>query len=71
MTTTMSTLRHHPIPASHFNKRTLSALTKKGVAIVSMTALPDEKGSFLNSETGYQLSTGQLLTYLAVLALVS
>lgn len=61
--------KHHEIPASHFNNKTLKTLTKKGIAIVGMTALP-VNGSYLNTQTGYELNnngTGQIKNYLQVL----
>lgn len=63
---------HHPIPARHFNARTLRALTKKGIAIIGATCLPNSVGSFAGGETGYNLDdngTGRVRTYLEVLAL--
>jgi hypothetical protein len=67
-------MAHHFIPASHFNKKTLRALTASGITLLSTTYLPDEKGDFANGQTGYNLDNngqGQVRTYLEVLALVA
>lgn len=61
--------KHHEIPASKFNKRTLAKLAKKGLFIVWSYWMPGNDGSFANGETGYQLSNGQVRTHLQVLEL--
>lgn len=65
-------MTHNPIPASHFNKRTLNRLAKRNIFVVGSQAIPDETCSFLNSQTGYLLSdngTGRLVLFLDVLKL--
>ena len=68
-----TTVKHHEIAGSHFNRKTLNALAKKGIAIHSATYLPNaETGTFINGETGYMLDdngTGRLRNYLQVLEL--
>lgn len=59
---------------SHFGKRRMKALLKKGIVIVGLTYIPGE-GSMpmATGTTGYCLSdndTGQVLDYLGVLALL-
>lgn len=60
---------HHKIAASHFNKKTLRSLSKKGIFLVQSTLVPDIDGSYSNGMTAYVLSNGQMKTYLEVLAL--
>lgn len=63
---------HHEIPASHFSKKTLKALTRKGIAIVSATYVPGTDGSYTNGETGYILDdngTERVRSFLQVLDL--
>jgi hypothetical protein len=67
---------HHTIPASHFNKKTLRALTKKGIAIINAQWMPGRDGSYISADaqTGYMLDdngTGRLVTYLEVLKLAA
>lgn len=67
-------MAHHETPASHFNKKTLKALTALGIRLIGTQAIPDEKGSYLNSSTGYCLDdngTHRILGYLEVLGLVA
>ena len=50
-----------------FGRKTIAALTAKGIRVINVTALPDAKGSFLNSERGYVVDdngTGRVFTYL-------
>jgi hypothetical protein len=64
--------KHHEIPASHFNKKVLKALTHKGIALISMTVIPGNDGSYANGDTGYVLDnngTGMVRRYLEVEAL--
>jgi hypothetical protein len=64
--------KHHEIPASHFNKKVLKALTKKGIAIIGMTTIPGNDGSYATGFTGYELDdngTGRVRSYLQVEAL--
>ena len=60
---------HHKIAASHFNKKTLRALSKKGIFLIQSTWVPDIDGSYANGMTAYVLSNGQMKSYLEVLAL--
>lgn len=38
-----------------FPRETIRKLARRGIQIVSTTALPDESGSFLNAQRGYVL----------------
>jgi hypothetical protein len=61
---------NHPIPSSHFSKKTLKALNQKGIYIIGSTYVPGPDGSFANGDTGYMLSdneTGKVRTFLQVL----
>lgn len=52
---------------NHFGLRTVKKLDKKGIRIIGLTSIPDEKGSFLNSTTGYTVDdngTGRVLSFL-------
>lgn len=65
--------KHNEIQASHFSKKTLCALTKKGITIVGASWLPGRDGSFASADacTGYHLNdngTGKVKTFLEVLA---
>jgi len=60
---------HHKIAASHFSKKTLRALSKKGIFLIQSTWVPDIDGSYANGMTAYALSNGQMKSYLEVLAL--
>lgn len=60
---------HNEIAASHFNKKTLRSLAKKGLYIVQSTFLPGANGCYSNGETAYVISNGQIKTYLQVLSL--
>jgi hypothetical protein len=54
----------------HFGLKTLNSLSRKGIRIIGMQALPDADGSFLNSETGYTVDdngTGKVLKFREVL----
>lgn len=58
------------IGTNHFNKQTIKALGAKGIKIIGITSIPDENGSFLNSQTGYQLDdngTHKIRLYMEVL----
>lgn len=60
------------IGTNHFDKNTVKALGAKGIKIIGITAIPDEKGSFLNSQTGYCLDdngTHKIRLYMEVLEL--
>ncbi len=55
---------------NHFSTTTLRNLKKKGIVVMSTTSLPDANGSFLNSQTGYNVDdngTGRVWTLLEVL----
>lgn len=57
------------IALRHFGRKTVSSLARKGVRIIGLQAIPDERGSFLNSTTGYVVDdrgTGRVWTYLQV-----
>jgi hypothetical protein len=54
----------------HFSRPTIVMLRKKGITIIGATHLPDEKGSYANGETGYELNNNgqyQIRTYLQVI----
>lgn len=58
------------VGTNHFNKQTIKALGAKGIKIIGITSIPDENGSFLNSQTGYQLDdngTHKIRLYMEVL----
>ena len=66
----MTTTTHNAAAASHFNAATRRSLAKKGIALVSLTFVPGEGGSFLNGETAYLLDDngiGRVRTFLGVL----
>lgn len=57
-----------------FSRKTLNALARKGIRLVGLQAIPDEKGSFLNSSTGYCLDdngTHRIRSFREVLALAA
>lgn len=57
------------IAKHHFGSRAVMALSRAGVTITGLQALPDASGSFLNSETGYVINdngTGIVLNYAGV-----
>lgn len=59
---------------SNFSSKTIKALSRKGIRIVSTTMLPGEDGSFANGETGYCLDNQgeyQVRTFGQVLALAA
>ncbi len=41
------------IAARHFGRKVVSALSRKGIRVIALQSIPDERGSFLNSTTGY------------------
>ena len=43
------------VGSSHFSPETIRILARMGVRIVGLQAIPDEKGSFENSRTGYRI----------------
>lgn len=62
--------KHHEIAGSHFSKKTLKALSKRGITVISATYVPGADGSYANGETAYMLShngTGILRSFLQVL----
>ena len=63
---------NHPISSSHFSKRTLKALNRKGIYIIGGTWVPGADGTYANGESGYMLDdngTGRLMRFLQVLEL--
>lgn len=59
--------QHHPFFGKDFSAKVRRNLLKKGIAILSLTSVPDENGSFLNAERAYFVSdngTGRVLSYL-------
>lgn len=58
------------IASRDFSVKTIRALAKKWVQVVSKTWLPGPDGSFANGETGYLIDdngTGRMKTFLEVL----
>ncbi len=56
-----------------FNRKTVSALGKKGISIVGTLWVPGIDGTYANGERAYQLDdngTSRIRTFLEVLALV-
>lgn len=53
----------------HFDKKIVKTLGAKGIKIVGLQAIPDDKGSFLNCTTGYILNdngTQKIRSYMQV-----
>jgi hypothetical protein len=53
-----------------FSKKTIRMLAKKGISLIGLQAIPDEKGSFLNSQRGYVVNdngTCRVLLFLEVM----
>ena len=42
--------------SADFSRKTLNALTKKGLAIISATWIPAPGGDYLNGEMAYQIA---------------
>lgn len=62
--------KHHEIAGSHFSKKTLKALSKRGITVVSATYVPGTDGSYANGESAYMLDdngTGRMRSFLQVL----
>lgn len=58
------------ISSRHFSRKTLAGLSRKGIAIIGITCIPDASGSFANGETAYKVSdngTGRIWTFRQVL----
>ncbi|AGR48060.1 hypothetical protein PHIM7_333 [Sinorhizobium phage phiM7] len=56
----------------HFAAKTLRALKKKGIEVMSTTFIPDASGDYTRGETAYNINdndTGRVMTFLEVLAL--
>lgn len=54
------------IAVRHFGRKGVKALERKGITLIGLQSLPDAKGSFLNSETGYCINhngCGRVLSY--------
>ena len=54
---------------NHFDKKIVKALGAKNIHIIGIQAIPDDKGSFLNSTTGYILNdngTQKIRSYMQV-----
>jgi hypothetical protein len=43
----------YQISTRHFGRKAVASLVRKGIRVIGLQALPDERGSFLNSTTGY------------------
>lgn len=48
--------KHCEIAARDFSKQTLRNLSKKGMTLIGISAVPDENGSFLNPTRLYQIN---------------
>jgi hypothetical protein len=62
----------HQIATRHFGRKAISTLARKGIRVVGLQALPDERGNFLNSTTGYVVDDngcGRIWTYFEVVAM--
>ena len=60
------------IATSHFGRKAVTALARKGIRVIGLQAIPDAAGSFLNSSTGYVVDDngcGRVLSYFEVRAL--
>jgi hypothetical protein len=62
------------IAVSHFGKRVVTKLAKRGVKVIGLTVIPDNASDlpYANGETGYNIDdngTGRVLTLLEVHAL--
>jgi hypothetical protein len=58
------------ISSRHFGRKAVTALARKGIRVIGLQAIPDERGSFLNSTTGYVVDDngyGPFLTYRQVI----
>ena len=64
-------MNHHPIPATHFSKRTLRSLASKGIFLTRSQAVPAFAGDQYFQGTAYLLSDGRLRSYLEVLAIAA
>lgn len=65
----MTTPLKHGIGSDHFSAKVRRDLLNKGVRIIGITAIPDAKGDYCNSSTGYQLDNNgqhQIKLYLEV-----
>lgn len=62
-------MNHHPIPATHFSKRTLRALAAMGIFIISAQAVPAFSGDTYFQGTAYMLTNGQMRSFLEVIAI--
>ena len=70
----MSKINHDKEISKDFARAICKSLAAKGYAIVGATSVPDEKGSWLNSEVAYKLvKEGQSMmrTYSQVKALAA
>jgi hypothetical protein len=43
------------ISSRHFGRKAVTALARKSIRVLGPTAVPDERGSFLNSSTHYSV----------------
>ena len=66
---------HHPIAARNFSSKTLKALTKKGIRILSMTIIPsDGDMPYAKGDAGYFIDdngTGRTVLHGQVLDLAA
>lgn len=66
--------KHNNIAGRHFNRKTLNALSRKGITLIGSTWAPGADGSFANGQTIYALNdngTQRMRSYLEVLAVAS
>lgn len=62
------------IAVSHFGKRLIARLARRGIKIIGLTVIPDNSSNmpYANGETGYNIDdngTGRVLTLLEVHAI--
>jgi hypothetical protein len=64
--------KHHKVAGKDFSKKTLKALSSKGIAILSATYAPGPGGNYANGEVVYNLDdngTGRTRSFLQVLGM--
>lgn len=65
----MASTASFQIATRHFGRKAVASLARKGIRIIGLQALPEASGSFLNSDTGYQVDDngcGRIWTYAQV-----
>jgi hypothetical protein len=62
------------IAIRHFGREAVTSLARKGIRVLGPTAIPDERGSFLNSSTAYKVDDngcGRIWSYREVVEAAS